>query len=253
MEQHEEERKRRRRQALEEYERIVSYEISPSANTSAVPQKRKHRFRFRNILFTLLIIITAACYFFIGKQLSDSNTVNKSLQKELSDSNERLNRLETEWNVWKEKESETFHETASADSVEAEEPFTAKYPLTGSCVLLHTFGDNMDAGGSTDICLGMVLETEPDTYVISAAAGTVIFAGEDPETGITIRIDHGNGYISHYCHVSDSRVSMGDTVAAGQVIALPGMPDGQNICRMEFRISYHDNFVNPEELLDING
>lgn len=253
MDQLEEERRQRRRQALEEYERIVSYEISPGANTSPVPHKRKHRFRFRNFLFILLILLTAACYFLIGKQLSDSNGVNKSLQKELAESNERLDQLEMEWNTWKEQESEPLRETASAASGEAEEPFRVLYPLTGSCVLLHTFGDVSDTDGSTDACLGLELETEPDTNVISAAPGTVIFAGEDPETGMTVRIDHGNGYISHYCHISDPRVSLGDAVAAGQVIALPGSSDGQNVSRMEFRISCRGDFVDPEALLDING
>ena len=38
--------------------------------------------------------------------------------------------------------------------------------------------------------------------------------------GISVVIDHGNGFLSHYAHASQTRVAVGQRVAPGQSIAV---------------------------------
>ena len=46
----EQERQRKRQQALEEYQKIISFEISPAGREKPVIKKRRRFFRFRNCL-----------------------------------------------------------------------------------------------------------------------------------------------------------------------------------------------------------
>jgi murein DD-endopeptidase MepM/ murein hydrolase activator NlpD len=65
--------------------------------------------------------------------------------------------------------------------------------------------------------------------VAAAAPGTVILAGwavsscHTCSSGLTIEIDHGNGLLSYYGHLSKIDVSDGQRVQRGQVIAISGM------------------------------
>lgn len=63
----------------------------------------------------------------------------------------------------------------------------------------------------------------PDlTPVFATAAGKVIFVGTWGSGGNTVAIDHNNGYISQYMHLTSSTVSVGTIVTQGQQIGLSG-------------------------------
>lgn len=65
MEDLEQERKQKRREALEEYQKIISYEITPGTAEPVRNRKpsRRFRIRFRHIFFGAAVIVTAFCYF----------------------------------------------------------------------------------------------------------------------------------------------------------------------------------------------
>lgn len=70
---------------------------------------------------------------------------------------------------------------------------------------------------------GMDLATFAGMTVRAAAAGKVIFAGEEPERfGQLIVIDHGNGWTTAYGYLGKLAVSDGQQVTARQVIARIG-------------------------------
>jgi murein DD-endopeptidase MepM/ murein hydrolase activator NlpD len=60
------------------------------------------------------------------------------------------------------------------------------------------------------------------TPVPAANAGRVIGAEKFVLTGNVVLIDHGQGIISAYMHLSEIKVKVGDTVTAGQIIGLSG-------------------------------
>jgi murein DD-endopeptidase MepM/ murein hydrolase activator NlpD len=61
------------------------------------------------------------------------------------------------------------------------------------------------------------------TEIRSVGAGTVVAAGWlYSGYGISVVVDHGNGYLTHYAHASDVMVGAGQPVAAGQPLAHEG-------------------------------
>ena len=52
--------------------------------------------------------------------------------------------------------------------------------------------------------------------------GVVIYVGSTDLSGLTVVVEHGLGLKSWYCHLSESKVQVGDSVKKGDVIALSG-------------------------------
>ena len=62
----------------------------------------------------------------------------------------------------------------------------------------------------------------PGTAVYAAAFGIVRRASDDAVSGKLVLVDHGSGVSTLYCHNESLLVSVGEQVAAGQVIAKSG-------------------------------
>ena len=58
--------------------------------------------------------------------------------------------------------------------------------------------------------------------IYAAARGTVSFAGQRNGYGNCVEIDHGNGLVTRYAHMSRLRAHVGEKVAAGAVIGALG-------------------------------
>lgn len=86
--------------------------------------------------------------------------------------------------------------------------------------------------------------------VTAFADGTVIFAGSDDSFGNHIKIDHGNGWVTHYCHCSALLVSQGEYVSKGRQIALVGATGLATGPHLHFELSRNGVFVNPEYYLN---
>ncbi|GAA0795820.1 M23 family metallopeptidase [Spirilliplanes yamanashiensis] len=70
---------------------------------------------------------------------------------------------------------------------------------------------------------GVDLAAPSGTPIVAAGAGTVVQAGAwAGGYGISVLIDHGNGYLTHYGHMSVTVVEPGQVVHAGQQIGLEG-------------------------------
>ncbi len=70
---------------------------------------------------------------------------------------------------------------------------------------------------------GMDIKAEAGTPVVATAAGVVASVEEDSRLGVTVTIDHGNGYVTTYASLHpEVPVLAGDTVAAGDVIGAVG-------------------------------
>ena len=61
-----------------------------------------------------------------------------------------------------------------------------------------------------------------ETEVKATADGVVVRADWYSNYGICVDIDHGNGVMSRYAHLSSALVSEGQHVSQGQCIALSG-------------------------------
>lgn len=86
--------------------------------------------------------------------------------------------------------------------------------------------------------------------VAAFADGTVIESGYDESYGWHLKLDHGGGWVSHYCHCSKLLAREGQTVAMGEVIALVGATGLATGPHLHFELTHDGVFVNPEYYLD---
>ncbi len=82
--------------------------------------------------------------------------------------------------------------------------------------------------------------------VYATRAGRVITAvTSDSGYGIYVLIDHGDGYSSLYAHMSVRYVSVGDTVAKGQMIGRVGDTGNSRLAHLHFEIRYYGEKKDP--------
>ena len=82
--------------------------------------------------------------------------------------------------------------------------------------------------------------------IVAAAAGTVITSTSSDGYGIYVMIDHGNGYVTLYAHMSGAAVSAGQTVAQGQTIGYLGATGNATGTHCHFEIRINGATTDPE-------
>jgi murein DD-endopeptidase MepM/ murein hydrolase activator NlpD len=95
---------------------------------------------------------------------------------------------------------------------------------------------------------GIDIANDVGTPEVAADGGKVIWAGWG-EYGIYVQIDHGNGFQTVYGHMSKVLVSVGQTVAKGQLIGLMGATGRATGPHLHFEIRYQGVPQNPLDLL----
>jgi murein DD-endopeptidase MepM/ murein hydrolase activator NlpD len=93
-------------------------------------------------------------------------------------------------------------------------------PLSG--VITSTFGRRAGFWGALAFHTGLDLSVRVGTPVAVTANGTVVFAGRLPDYGTTVQVQHADGLLTLYGHLSQALVRPGQSVTQGQIIALSG-------------------------------
>ncbi|MER7419845.1 M23 family metallopeptidase [Micromonospora peucetia] len=94
------------------------------------------------------------------------------------------------------------------------------------------------------------------TPVRAAFGGTVTKAGDVGDGyGISVFVDHGNGYLTHYAHLSTTKVSVGAKVNAGQTIGLEGSTGDSTGPHLHFEVHQGQmwNQIDPAPFLRARG
>ncbi|MEH0826881.1 M23 family metallopeptidase [Micromonospora sp. CPCC 205739] len=94
------------------------------------------------------------------------------------------------------------------------------------------------------------------TPIRAVAAGTVVKAGDAGDGyGISVFIDHGNGYLTHYAHQSSLKVGVGDRVSAGEVIGYEGSTGDSTGPHLHFEVHQGQmwNQIDPAPFLRARG
>ncbi len=92
---------------------------------------------------------------------------------------------------------------------------------------------------------GMLIDTERGADVHAVYRGRVIYADWLPGLGLLTIVDHGSGYLSLYGHNDRLFKAVGDTVAAGDVIAASGDSGGSSRPQLYFEIRKGSRPVDP--------
>lgn len=94
---------------------------------------------------------------------------------------------------------------------------------------------------------GIDLAAHYGQKVRAAAAGTVLYAGKEPERfGQLILIDHGNGFITAYAYLGSMTVKEGDKVTAFERIALVGKSGEAKMPTVHFELRRNNVPRDPE-------
>lgn len=85
--------------------------------------------------------------------------------------------------------------------------------------------------------------------VRASGGGTVLQAGEDPEYGTFVLVEHPEGYQSKYGHLSRTTVAAGQMVEAGVVIGLSGNTGRSSAPHLHFEIRRGTEPIDPRTML----
>ncbi len=92
---------------------------------------------------------------------------------------------------------------------------------------------------------GLDFAVPAGTPIKTPAAGKVILVGNYFFNGNTVFVDHGQGFISMFCHMSKIDVKVGQDLARGAVVGRVGMTGRATGPHMHWNVSLNDARVDP--------
>ncbi|HDZ84234.1 MAG TPA: M23 family metallopeptidase, partial [Nitrospirae bacterium] len=149
---------------------------------------------------------------------------------------------------WREKDNKKILEITQDTSHEI--LWEGRFLQMRNSKVMATYGDRRtyiynDKEISKSIHLGYDLASFANAPVEAANSGIVKFAGDLGIYGNAIIIDHGQGLMSLYGHLSMLMVDKGQTVAKGDIIAKTGSSGFAGGDHLHFGILIHGYAVSP--------
>jgi murein DD-endopeptidase MepM/ murein hydrolase activator NlpD len=101
------------------------------------------------------------------------------------------------------------------------------------------------AGGRDEAHPGIDIAVSVGSLVRASGGATVEHAGEDPEYGFFVLLDHPEEYQTMYGHLSRILVTQGAAVATGEVIGLSGNTGRSTAPHLHFEIRQRGSSLDP--------
>lgn len=101
--------------------------------------------------------------------------------------------------------------------------------------------------GQTKSHTGIDIASNQGTAVYASDGGSVTLAGWNGGYGNCIMIDHGNGYVTLYGHLSSISVSVGQTVSQGATIGAVGSTGNSTGPHLHFEVLKNGTRIDPEQ------
>jgi septal ring factor EnvC (AmiA/AmiB activator) len=115
-----------------------------------------------------------------------------------------------------------------------------RWPLRGT--VMARFGTNRPEGG---IWRGVLIKASGGTPVHAVGGGTVVYSNWLRGFGNLLIVDHGEQYLSVYAYNQSLLKQVGDSVRAGDPLALAGSTGGQVDSALYFEIRHRGAAVDP--------
>ena len=117
---------------------------------------------------------------------------------------------------------------------------------TQSTRITSRYGETEDRDHSHEgIDIGAVSPGVAGDKIYAAAAGTVVEVAYDDSRGNYVVIDHGDGIMTIYMHMSEFRATVGNEVRQGQVIGDMGTTGNSTGVHLHFGVYIDDETVDP--------
>lgn len=113
-------------------------------------------------------------------------------------------------------------------------PFGYRKSPFGSKMVMHT---------------GIDISAPMGAPVLATAAGTVVSSKYQGYYGLIVAIDHGQGLVTRYAHLSRAMVNQGAYVSRGQLIGHVGRTGRATGTHLHYEVILNGTFVNPEKYI----
>jgi murein DD-endopeptidase MepM/ murein hydrolase activator NlpD len=98
---------------------------------------------------------------------------------------------------------------------------------------------------------GIDFRVHTGTPIRAANSGTVVLARNLYFEGNCVAVDHGQGLITLYLHLSEFKVKEGDRVERGQLLGLSGGTGRATAPHLHFAVRWQGAYLNPATLLKL--
>ncbi len=126
----------------------------------------------------------------------------------------------------------------------------SRRPVVEQARFVSAFGNRIDPFRQRPgFHSGVDFAAPTGTAVYAAAGGRVRFAGQRGAYGKLLEVDHGNGLVTRYAHLSRLQVRAGEVVTPGQRIGAVGSTGRSTGPHLHFEVLQHGRFVDPQRFL----
>lgn len=140
-----------------------------------------------------------------------------------------------------------------AENVSSVKMENAKAPLSDMENIIGTFSGGelvkSETTGSWQTHNGTDIAAEVGAEVYAVSNGEVKDIAKDPVWGVTLTIDHHNGYVTRYCGLSDGlEVQKGDALVSGDLIGTVGnTADIESALspHLHIEMTHNGNYIDP--------
>jgi murein DD-endopeptidase MepM/ murein hydrolase activator NlpD len=118
-------------------------------------------------------------------------------------------------------------------------------------MLSSSFGYRSDPfTGAGAMHAGLDFPGPMGTPILAAAPGRVVYVGQKSGYGNVVEVDHGQGILTRYAHLSGFTSRVGAQVAAGEQIAKMGSTGRSTGSHLHFEVRLNGVAVNPRRFLE---
>ncbi len=142
--------------------------------------------------------------------------------------------------------SSGYNNAADVPKTDETDPSKMIWPLPGDPEVGDGFGPRIPPiKGASTFHKGVDIGGKLGAQIVASLAGKVVRASWNSTGGNHVYIDHGNGYLTRYLHMSQILVKEGQYVQQGQVIGLVGNTGVSTAPHLHFSVYKNNVAVDP--------
>ncbi len=249
------------------HKRHYTFMIISGDSDGSTRRLHLNHFKTQLLAYTLFIVaLVILCYIIYSAiTINSLRSLNAEQRAEIDDLINMEGSLEasiSELNTKNEQLSAAINKRIEDEQQSAEEAETlaipSGFPLTGTASMTMAVDDvnsttiteltdeNKDEATGNPI---VIFAGAEGSSVVASGTGTVLSVTTDAKLGNCVTIDHGNGYVSIYRNAADPLVTEGSQIDRGDIIYVMG----EKSTSLGYQIQKDEKYIDPEELIEING